>query len=170
MPEDDIDEIDISERELPKEGTHYGVISGWIKGSVSDKKKKEYPTRTLLIELEEKQSNGSPFTVQKTYKLDKKGFTKLREDVNKWSGKELSADQFKRFRGPATFLGQSCIVEVEIGKEGSKPVTRVAGFKPDPEKHVTLPPMSEADAAEIVIDETRPLRSAAEPAGVPTTP
>jgi hypothetical protein len=130
--------LDLTARELPTKGLQPGVFADVVQGVKTDKRRKAYKTLTLVGELQATKSNGKRFIAHATYNLDdNRGVKHLLDDLKTWRGTNAIPD-IGNFDPEAEFYGKPFLCDPIFGDEKGSKVIRLHGFRPDPEKGVTV--------------------------------
>jgi hypothetical protein len=131
--------IDLTARELPTKGLQPGAFADVVQEEKYDQRRKKHiKVLTLIGELAATKSNGQRFNALATWNLDDdRGVKRLIEDLNTWQGTNALPD-LSQFDPEAEFLGKPFVSEITATTEGGKKVARLKGFRPDPEKRVTV--------------------------------
>ncbi len=163
--------IDLTARELPTKGLQPGVFADVVQGVKTDKRRKAYKTLTLVGELQATKSNGKRFIAQATYNLDdNRGVKHLLDDLKTWRGTNAIPD-IGNFDPEAEFFGKPFLCDPIFGDEKGSKVIRLHGFRPDPEKGVTVSPgfvRAQDRPQAATAAHTSPQGEAQQPASVPT--
>lgn len=130
-------ELDLTQAELPSQGTYPAVFVDVIEGKTLVKKR-TYPTLRLVIEMDKEKSDRSRFTIERRYTLNAKGQRKLRAEVQTWLGAGgLSTENTKRFVPETIFLHKPCQATVSYETEDGRTVARASACLPAGETKLT---------------------------------
>lgn len=127
-------QIDLTRGELPAPGQQPAVWADVTEGTTTDKRGRSDNTLTLVAELAATKSDGSRFTVSKTYTLNRRGVNALRADLQRWrGGNNPSPEELRRFNPEVEFIGKATLVNIVHATEKGKTVAKVGDYAPDPQ-------------------------------------
>jgi hypothetical protein len=163
--------LDLTQRELPSTGLQPGVFADAVQGVKTDKRRKGFRTLTLIAELAALKSNNRRFTAAATYNLDSnRGVKRLIEDLKSWRGSDALPD-LSQFDPEAEFVGKPFVCDPTFADEKGRKVILLSGFRPDPEKRLTVSPgfvRAKDQQQPATAAHTSPQGEAQQPASAPT--
>lgn len=86
----------------------------------------------VSIQLEALDEQGSPFVVKKGYNLDGRGVNALSQDIQKWRGEELTAEELNSFDADTLIIGKPVTVKIGHRGEGKKLEAFIEALEPAP--------------------------------------